>query len=78
MRLHLRANYGLKEWEKIMRSGERVDINQTWELQSCAVAAWESAGPALQVSLYLIHLKPFPLSDSADVYRNRSYIIAEK
>jgi hypothetical protein len=22
----------------------------TWEMQSCAVAAWESAGPALQVS----------------------------
>lgn len=51
MRLHLRANYPLKAWDRILMGPDAV--NRTWELQSMAIAAWESAGPALQVSMPL-------------------------
>jgi hypothetical protein len=52
MRLHLRTNYPLKHWEQIQVN--RESINSTWELQSCAVAAWESAGQVRCLALMFV------------------------
>ena len=47
MRLHLRANYPLFDWNKI--DLDPIAIRSNPRIQSMMIAAWHSALPAIQV-----------------------------